>query len=80
MNVMKSPQTKKSLQEISSTEQAQPTYWADQKLAAKQLPKSQSRKKLTVEQLYIWGLRSTALLIVSSILFVAAIYYGLINP
>lgn len=80
MNVVKSPETGKPLQQTSSTEQPQPLYWADQDLDQQQVTQKQPRNKLTTEQLYTWGLRSAALLILSSVLFVAAIYYGLINP
>jgi hypothetical protein len=80
MNVVKFPKTEQSLHQTSSIDQSQPMYWVDQELDQKQVTKIQSRKRLTVEQLYTWGLRSIASLIVSSILFVAAIYYGVINP
>jgi len=36
--------------------------------------------RLNMDQVYSWGLRGVAFLIVGIILFVAAIYYGLINP
>ena len=45
-----------------------------------QQPVPAKRQFFTYETLYVWGFRFVVLAIVASFLFVAAIYYGVINP
>ena len=45
-----------------------------------QKPVPAARQFFTYETLYVWGFRFVVLAIVASFVFVAAIYYGVINP
>lgn len=78
--VIKPPTTKKSLQQSSFATQSRSPEQMAEEVEPHQAVPSQSKWRLTAEQLYAWSFRIVVLLIVSSILFVAAIYYGLINP
>jgi hypothetical protein len=49
-------------------------------ISPQQQPVPSARQFFTYETLYVWGFRFIVLAIVASFVFVAAIYYGVINP
>jgi hypothetical protein len=78
MNTLKDEHPKASL---TSESQQQLSHWrADVASPYKTKPQNRQRYVIAYEDLYAYGFPIVVGLIGLSLLFVAAIYYGLINP